>query len=76
MTIRWFKDSPDAGHPDCLCSWCGKVIPAADAPVIRMFNDDTDEEARFHRRCAAPALGLMMPEVSYDEGEDWPWEDP
>lgn len=24
--IAWFEDSPDAGDPRCICSWCGDVI--------------------------------------------------
>jgi hypothetical protein len=60
-TIRWFSDSPDAGDPSCLCSWCGCVIAEKDAPAIRLFDTDTNREARFHRACAGPAIGIHSP---------------
>ena len=50
-TITWFRDSPDAGDPRCLCSWCGERIGEDEAPVIRMFDSDANTEARFHRGC-------------------------
>lgn len=58
MPIRWFNDSPDAGDPRCLCSWCGLPIAAGDAPIIRVFDSDADKEARFHFACARPAMGV------------------
>lgn len=72
-TITWFKTSPSAGDPSCLCSWCETPIGEDEAPIIRMFNTRTNQEARFHRRCAS-ASGLL-PKVKYvdveffDEGE-------
>lgn len=36
--ITWFDNSPDAGDPDCLCSWCNKVIGEDELP-IRFFNE-------------------------------------
>jgi hypothetical protein len=69
-TIKWFSDSPDAGHPDCVCSWCGEwiLVPddcedpddilyelSDDNPPIRMWNVK-NQEARFHTSCYAPAI--------------------
>jgi hypothetical protein len=62
MTIRFFDDSPDAGHPDCICSRCGERIEGPDertltgafeddneyAPPVRMWSEDGKREARFH----------------------------
>jgi len=50
-TITWFVQSPDAGAPDCLCSYCGSVISDEDVPPIRMWNEKADLEARFHIDC-------------------------
>jgi hypothetical protein len=55
-TITWFNSSPDCGDPTCLCSWCEELITEDDAPAIRLFDRDTNREARFHRRCINPAL--------------------
>jgi hypothetical protein len=35
--IKWFRDSPDAGDPRCICSVCGKQIGEEECP-IRFFN--------------------------------------
>lgn len=44
----WFEDSPDAGHPDCICSVCRKQINDDDNP-LRIYEDKF--EARFHNDC-------------------------
>ena len=50
--IKWYQDSPDAGDPSCLCSFCEKMISEEECP-IRMWNNKTDSslEARFHEDC-------------------------
>ena len=30
--LAWFEMSPDAGDPDCICSYCGFVIPWRRSP--------------------------------------------
>lgn len=65
--ITWFANSPDCGDPACLCSWCGKGIGEHDAPAIRLFDRDTNREARFHRRCASESG--VLPGVSFPEDE-------
>lgn len=57
-TITWFTTSPDAGTPTCICSWCEQPIGEEEAPIVRLFDTDTNREARFHRRCTGPAIGL------------------
>lgn len=49
--IGWFYDSPDAGDPACVCSFCGLVITVEDAPPVRMWDPDERMEARFHMGC-------------------------
>lgn len=44
--MRWFKDSPDAGTHECLCSFCEQPIPEEDAPVLRAWKQETNEELR------------------------------
>lgn len=72
QTITWFADSPDAGHPSCICSWCGTGIGEHDAPPIRLLHDTENKEARFHRRCASEAgiLGGSFPEDELTAGFD------
>jgi hypothetical protein len=48
--LAWFKTSPDAGDPDCICSYCGFVIPEDDWP-IRIFRECDNTEARLHLEC-------------------------
>jgi len=69
MTVTWFKTSPNAGDPTCLCSWCEEPIGEHEAPIIRLFNTDVGTEARFHRRClvASGVLpGITFPEAAID----------
>ena len=41
--LKWFKDSPNPGHPACLCSWCGKVIEAGEMPIRAWRRSDNTE---------------------------------
>ena len=52
-TDKLFADSPDAGHPDCLCSRCGLRIYDDEIP-IRFFAEN-DLEYRFHHECYSMA---------------------
>lgn len=36
--ITWFDMSPDAGDPNCICSWCSNIIEEDEIP-IRFFNE-------------------------------------
>jgi hypothetical protein len=64
--LHWFTESPDEGHPLCLCSWCGHRIEAIeneseDDPeheiAVRMWNGK-NQEARFHHACFEQVLNL------------------
>lgn len=71
--LLWFTDSPDAGDPGCLCSWCGKVIERG--VPIRMYREITPRdvlEARLHDACCEPVLGMKI--QSFDDVE-WPADD-
>ena len=55
--LAWFETSPDAGDPDCICSYCGFVITKDEVP-IRLSHDCHQEdcalkkrEARLHQAC-------------------------
>lgn len=50
--IKWFKNSPSAGDPDCVCSLCGELIPEEDVP-IRLWTEHHKPmlEARFCDDC-------------------------
>lgn len=49
--VTWFADSPDAGDPKCLCSFCYDLITEEQAPAIRVFDTEKNLEARFHQEC-------------------------
>lgn len=68
QSITWFANSPDAGDPTCICSWCYQPIGEHEAPIIRLFNTEASTEARFHRRCLAESG--VLPGVSYPDDED------
>lgn len=70
--ITWFSSSPNAGDPTCLCSWCEDLITEEEAPVIRLFDTDTNREARFHWSCAG-AAGIVSPPPISDYGDDAEW---
>lgn len=55
--LAWFDESPHAGDPNCICSYCGFVITESEIP-IRLFNGCqhpdcrlNGTEARLHLRC-------------------------
>lgn len=61
--IRWFDDSPDAGEPDCVCSYCGERMeernpelaeweddPSADPSGIRMWKNGPKGENSLEAR--------------------------
>lgn len=48
--LTWFEDSPDAGDPDCICSYCGSVIKAEEL-CYRCYNTKEGTEARLCDNC-------------------------
>jgi hypothetical protein len=74
-SLAWFWDSPNVGHPACVCSWCGKVIERG-VPIRLYRQIDAIEvlEARFHDACCEPVLGMKV--QSFDDDEiAWPDDD-
>lgn len=47
--LKFWPDSPEAGDPMCICSYCEEIIE--DAPVIRFFDREKNTEARLHLEC-------------------------
>lgn len=43
-TDKVFYDSPDVGHPDCLCSRCGKPIPQEQSPIVRAWPTEPGDQ--------------------------------
>lgn len=71
-TITWYDSSPDAGHPECICSLgsCGQPI-AEDTVPVRVFDNENNREARFHPGCFQDFLTLTnatLP-IPFPEGE-------
>jgi len=50
-----FQESPDAGHPDCLCSRCGKAIQEGEVPIRMFIDGDKGGEYRYHFLCVGSA---------------------
>lgn len=48
--ILRFRDSPDAGLPECICSLCEQMIPEDEVPP-RFFPENDNWEMRFHWDC-------------------------
>ena len=72
--ITWFKHSPSAGDPSCLCSWCEAPIAEDEAPILRLWSTANNTEARFHLRCAAAAGVISAPPIrdtfaDFDDGD-------
>ena len=69
-TIQWFTDSPDAGDPRCVCSWCAMQIFGWQTPAIRICpvnGEHAGEEARFHRGCYMAAFGDNPESAKFDD---------
>ena len=76
-TDQFFYDSPDAGHPNCICSRCRKKIPEKDAPIIRAWPDEPGDygfdpsakngtEFRYCRECSEK-MGIHFPDDPPEE---------
>lgn len=81
-TDKYFYDSPDAGHLNCICSRCNKAIPEKDSPIIRMWPtqpcdygydpkvaDNGGTEFRFCRSCSEK-MGITFAEDLEDPYEN------
>lgn len=75
MSLRWFVDSPAAGEPGCLCSYCGERIEATPEGQQELEEVNADEgepirmwsgslEMRFHARCLNDCLSLGLLDFS------------
>lgn len=58
--LTWFTDSPDTGRPECICSFCGKIIEDGEMP-LRIFHDRENKEMRLHMDCARQVIVEMAP---------------
>jgi len=65
-TDKVFFDSPDTGHPECLCSRCGKLIPENEMAIRAWPSEPGDygydpnasagTEFRYHFGCLPEVL--------------------
>ncbi len=53
---QWFLDSPAAGTPDCLCSFCGRPIDLTPVIVLRVWNGPLELRACARDACTAAFL--------------------
>lgn len=70
LTDTPFRDSPDVGEEDCLCSRCGGQIMEV---AIRAWSahEDGEREYRYHPECLEDQI-IPVPE---EDEEDEEWED-
>jgi len=52
IELAYFNNSPDAGTPDCVCSYCGFVIGENEVP-LRILSESGNTEARLCENCQA-----------------------
>jgi hypothetical protein len=60
--LAWFEDSPDAGCPECICSYCGNQIGEDEIP-LRFYRERPNEptkEARLCENCSRVHLGAQF----------------
>jgi hypothetical protein len=67
VTDWMFPDSPDIGDPKCTCSRCHKAITEEHGVPIRVFNERTYTERRYHQTCLFPDVAP----VPITEEEEW-----
>ena len=48
--LAWFDNLPDAGEPDCICSYCGGQIEE-NTPALRIWDKVKGLEARLCEIC-------------------------
>lgn len=62
-----FKDSPDTGRPDCLCSRCGNKIMEREMPLRCFTGKERNTEYRFCEKCQADHFGIKYGPRDDDE---------
>lgn len=53
--VTWFTDSPRAGDPKCVCSYCRNPIVHGELPV-RSRRQRDNAELRLHILCAVEVI--------------------
>ena len=70
-TLRWFPDSPDAGDPACVCSYCDCLIREGEYHP-RLFKSEPGAacklEARFHADCLKICLDTHIFTIDSEGG--------
>jgi hypothetical protein len=65
-----FKTSPDAGHPECICSRCGLKISSREMPLRIFTGKKRNTEYRYCRECSSKDFGIDMG-LSDDEFDNY-----
>lgn len=81
--VTWWFESPDAGHRDCICSFCYNQIHEGEFPV-RLFGypislagigKRANSEMRFHLACWMMAMAIMREVEVVWKVSDFEWEE-
>lgn len=68
-TDKEFKDSPDTGRADCICSRCGAKIGAREMPMRVFTGKERNTEYRYCMKCQEKDFGLHYA-PDYDEFDE------
>jgi hypothetical protein len=72
QTDTEFNTSPDAGHPDCICSRCGLKIGHRELPLRIFTGKKRNTEFRYCRECASKdfKIDTGLSEDSFPDDDD------
>lgn len=73
-TDKEFKDSPDAGRKECICSRCGQRIMAREMPLRVFTGKKRNTEYRYCEKCQSKDMGINYTPRTEEEDEDF-WDD-
>lgn len=65
-----FKDSPDTGRPECICSRCGKKITAREFAMRVFTGKKRNTEFRYCPSCQAKDWGITSLSQNDDDEDD------
>jgi hypothetical protein len=75
-TDKEFKDSPDTGRPNCICSRCGVKIAQREMALRIFTGKKRNTEYRYCEKCQEKDMGIKYAPRDFendfwDEEEDW-----
>lgn len=69
-TDKEFKDSPDTGRKECICSRCGKRIMSREF-ALRITDTEKNTEFRYCPACQRKDMGIQHFDDPDDDDDFW-----